>query len=139
MKQTVHFLYKFKTRSPFCVGQLLLIMGPTLECFWYTQWYSIGINWFSFCQQVSIANNFLVSGDPMPISYLQILEPWLTQTCNLTCGAATGSMCSSVLSAWFKESKRTLQWSLGFVRYSIQFSPYRNLEIKSSHRNFINS
>lgn len=39
--------------SSFCVGHTLLSMGPTLKCGWYTQWDSIGENWFSLLQITS--------------------------------------------------------------------------------------
>lgn len=37
-------------------------MDPGQEWGWYTQYHSTGENWFSFSQQMSTANNFLVRG-----------------------------------------------------------------------------
>lgn len=49
----------------FCVGRLLLRMGPGLECGRSTQCHNSGEKWFSLCQQVSVANSFSVrSGTP---------------------------------------------------------------------------
>lgn len=52
----------------FCIGQLLLVMGPALKCDWYTQWNFIGENRFLLCQWVLAADNFLVMGRSLTMS-----------------------------------------------------------------------
>lgn len=42
--------------SLFCLEQLLLDMGPAVECGWYILWHPTGENGFFLSQQVSIAN-----------------------------------------------------------------------------------
>lgn len=69
-----------KTWSQFCVGQLLLGMGPPLECCYYIQWHSIG--WKNpdfFSLWVSVANRFCVRGGlgvHIPISMLEFCLGW---------------------------------------------------------------
>lgn len=41
-------------QSLFRIGQLLLDLGPALECAWYTQWLSFREDRFSLCQQESV-------------------------------------------------------------------------------------
>jgi hypothetical protein len=45
--------------SSFWVGQLLLSRRLILRCSWYTQWHSIGENWFPLSQQVSTESHIL--------------------------------------------------------------------------------
>lgn len=78
MEHNVFFLYMHKKWSPLCVGQLLLVIGPAMECDdWYVQWHSIGVSWFSLWQLVSITNSFWMSGGPMSISLFTVLGPCL--------------------------------------------------------------
>lgn len=59
MKQKVHKI----TTGLVLRWQLFLEKGPALADSWSTQWDSVGENRFSLCQQVSIADSFLVQGE----------------------------------------------------------------------------
>lgn len=58
-----------------------LDMGPTMECWWYTQWSLINENWFPFTQQISIANSFLVRGENFYLFPFSALRFRLVWTC----------------------------------------------------------
>lgn len=42
------------------IGQLLLGLGPTLECGWYTQWHATEENRFPLSQKASFSSSFWV-------------------------------------------------------------------------------
>lgn len=62
--------------SPFSVGQLLLGLGPSLECCGFTHLHTNEEKWFFLSQQVSITNRFLLRAEalcPHPLSLLVVL------------------------------------------------------------------
>lgn len=54
--------HKTKNVESLLSCQLLLDIGPALECGWHSVWPSIGENWFPLFPHVSVANGFLVRG-----------------------------------------------------------------------------
>lgn len=81
-------------------GQLLLSMGPALECGWNTQGHSTGENQFTTPQQVSTANSFFVRGGtlcPLLLPRSGIRSDASLCTSCACCHSLSEFMCASVL------------------------------------------
>lgn len=95
-KKLTKIIIKQKSNS-FCVGRLLLGLGPAWECGWYTQWYA---HWIKLIPPLP-ANNFLLGGRGTLCPFSSLNAGMLS---DLSCAGLVDTITVSV--SWYAHQSR---------------------------------